>query len=97
MANKRLQKLSAAALTISILPLATFVPTFFNMALTDNVRSIWAVANIFSVFGGLVLSIICVKNRDSRSLINIISTIISNFCLVLMCGIVILALFVHFM
>ena len=97
MENKRLQKLSAAALTISILPLATFVPTFFNMALTDNVRSIWAVANIFSVFGGLVLSIICVKNRDSRSLINIISTIISNFCLVLMCGIVILALFVHFM
>ena len=97
MENKRLQKLSAAALTISILPLATFVPTFFNMALTDNVRSIWAVANIVSVFGGLVLSIICVKNRDSRSLINIISTIISNFCLVLMCGIVILALFVHFM
>lgn len=96
MDNKRLQKISVAALIISILPLAAFVPTLFNMVLTDIVRSIWAGINIFSVFGGLVLSIICVKNRDSRSMINIISTIISSFLLVLICGIVFLYLYINF-
>lgn len=97
MENKRLQKLSIAALIVSILPLATFVPSLFHMALTDNVYFIWAGVNIFSVLGGLVLSIICVKNRDSRSTINIISTVISSFWIVLMCGIVILSLFINFM
>lgn len=94
---RKLQKLSVVALIISILPLATFVPTLFNMELTDKVRSIWAGVNIFSVFGGLILSIICVKNRDSRSMINIISTVISSFWIMLMCGIVILSLFINFM
>ena len=97
MENKRLQRLSVAALIVSILPLATFVPTLFNMVLTNNIRSIWAVVNIFSVFWGLVLSIICVKSRDSRSMINIVSTVISSFWIVLMCGIVILSLFINFM
>lgn len=97
MKNKRLQKLSVAALIVSILPLATFVPTLFNMMLANNIRSVWAVVNIFSVFLGLVLSIICVKSRDSRSMINIVSTVISSFWIVLMCGIVILSLFINFM
>ena len=97
MKNKRLQKLSVAALIVSILPLATFVPTLFNMVLANNIRSIWAAVNIFSVFLGLVLSIICVKSRDSRSMINIVSTVISSFWIVLMCGIVILSLFINFM
>lgn len=97
MENKRLQKLSVAALIVSILPLATFVPTLFNMVLADNIRSIWAVVNIFSVFWGLVFSIICVKSRDSRSMINIVSTVISSFWIVLMCGILILSLFINFM
>lgn len=90
------KKLSVAALIFSILPLATFVPTLFNMTLTDNVSSIWAGVNILSVFLGLVLSIICVKKRDSRSVINIISTVISSFWIVLMCGIVVLSLFINF-
>ena len=97
MENKRLQKLSAAVLIVSILPLATFVPALFNMVPTNNIRSIWAVVNIFFAFLGLVLSIICVKSRDSRSMINIVSTVISNFWIVLMCGIVILSLFINFM
>ncbi len=94
MENKKFQKLSTAALIVSILPLATFVPTLFHMMLGDSVRSILAGVNIFSVFLGLVLSVICVKNRDSRSMINILSTVISSFWVVLMCGIVILSLFI---
>lgn len=96
MENKRFQKLSTAALIVSILPLATFVPTLFHMTLGDSVRSILAGVNIFSVFLGLVLSVICVKNRDSRSVINILSTVISSFWVVLMCGIVMLSLFINY-
>jgi hypothetical protein len=40
MGNKKLQKLSVVTLIVGILPLATFVPILFNMALTGNVRSI---------------------------------------------------------
>lgn len=97
MENKRLQKLSAAALIISILPLAAFIPTLIHITLSDNVRSILAGVNIFFVFLGLVLSVICVKNRNSRSVINILSTVISSFWIVLMCGIFILSLFINFM
>lgn len=96
MENKKLQKLSAAALIISILPLATFVPTLFYITLADSVRSILAGINIFSVLLGLVLSVIYVKNRDSRSMVNIISTVISSFWIMLMCGIVVLSLFINF-
>lgn len=96
MENKKLQKLSVMALIISILPLATFVPTLFHITLADNVRSILAGVNIFSVLLGLVLSVICVKNRDSRNMVNIISTVISSFWIMLMCGIVVLSLFINF-
>ena len=97
MENKKLQKLSVTALIISVLPLATFVPILFNITLTDGVRSVWAGVNILSVFVGLILSIICVKSRESRSVVNIVSTIISSFWVLLMGGIVVLALFLNFL
>lgn len=96
MENKRLQKLSVAALIISVLPLATFIPILLNITLTDGVRSIWAGINILSVFAGLILSIVCVRNRDSRSAINIVSSIISSFWVLLIIGILALALFLNF-
>lgn len=96
MENKKYQKLSVAALIISILPLMTFIPVLLNITLTNGVRSIWVGTNIFSVFAGLMISIICVKNRESRNAVNIISTIISSFWVLLMCGMVALALFISF-
>lgn len=96
MENKKLQKLSVAALIISVLPLATFIPVLFHITLTDGVRSVWAGLNILSVFTGVILSIICVKSRNSRSMVNIASTIISSFWVLLMGGIIALALFVSF-
>lgn len=95
MENRKLQKLSVAALVISVLPLATFIPVLCNITLTDGVRSVWAGVNILSVFVGLILSIICVKSRDSRNVVNIISTIISSFWVLLMGGIVALAMFIN--
>ena len=96
MKNKRLQKMSAAALLFSILPLTAFVPALFHITLGGNIRFILAGVNILFVCLGLVLSVICVRNRDSRSVINIISTAISSLWTVLMCGIVILSLFINY-
>lgn len=58
MENKKTKKLSIAALIISILPLATFIPALFNISLPDGVRSAWAGVNILSVIVGLILSIL---------------------------------------
>ena len=49
MENKKFKKLSIAAVLISVLPLATFIPSFLSITLSDGVRSVWAGVNILSV------------------------------------------------
>ena len=71
MENKKFKKLSIAAVAISVLPLATFIPSLLNITLSDGVRSVWAGVNIVSVLVGFALSIVCVKNQNSRSAVNI--------------------------
>lgn len=95
--NKTLQKLSVAALVVSVLPLATFVPTLFKITLSEGIRSIWAGANIIFVLAALCLSVICVRSSESRSSVNIISTAISVFWVLIILGIVVLALFLNFL
>lgn len=97
MENKKLQKLSVASLIVSVLPLATFLPVLLKITLPDSVRSIWAGANIVFALLALCLSIGCVRNHESRSIVNIFSTIISIFWLLIMAGIVALALFLNFL
>lgn len=96
MEKKKLQSISIAALVVSILPLATLIPSFLHLSLADGIRTVWAGANIVFVLLGLILSVVCVRNRESRSVINIVSTAISVFWLLLMVGIVALALFLSF-
>ena len=96
MEKKKLQSISIAALIVSILPLATLIPSFLHLSLADGVRTVWAGANIVFVLLGLILSVVCVRNRESRSVINIVSTAISVVWLLLMVGIVALALFLSF-
>ena len=96
MEKKKLQSISIAALIVSILPLAALVPPFLHLSLSDGIRTVWAGANIVFVLLGLILSVVCVRNRESRSVINIVSTVISVFWLLLMVGIVALALFLSF-
>ena len=96
MEKKKLQSISIAALIVSILPLATLVPSFLHLSLGDGIRTVWAGANIVFVLLGLILSVVCVRNKESRSIINIVSTAISVFWLLLMVGIVALALFLSF-
>lgn len=96
MEKKKLQSISIAALIVSILPLATLIPSFLHLSLADGIRTVWAGANIVFVLFGLILSVVCVRNKESRSIINIVSTAISVFWLLLMVGIVALALFLSF-
>ena len=95
--TKMLQKLSLAALIVSLLPLATLVPVFLKITLPDGVRMVWAICNIVLALAGLLLSVICVKSEESRSAVNIMSTVISVALVLMMLGIVALALVLDFL
>ena len=90
--TKKLQKLSLAALIVSLLPLATLVPVFLKITLPDGVRMVWAICNIVLALAGLLLSVICVKSEESRSIVNIMSTLVSVALVLMMLGIAVLAL-----
>ncbi|MCI9057598.1 MAG: hypothetical protein HFF76_10135 [Oscillospiraceae bacterium] len=90
--TKMLQKLSLAALIVSLLPLLTLVPVFLKITLPDGVRMVWAICNIVLALAGLLLSVICVKSEESRSIVNIMSTLVSVVLVLMMLGIAVLAL-----
>ena len=93
MEKKKLQSVSIAALIVSILPLAALAPSLLHFSLSAGIRTAWAGANIVFALLGLTLSVVCVRSKESRSIINIASTAISVFWALLMVGIVALALF----
>ena len=66
MEKKKFQSVSIAALIVSILPLAA--PPPLPLSLSDGVRTAWAGANIVFVLLGLILSVVCVRSRESRSI-----------------------------
>ena len=94
---KNKKTLSQVSLLISVLPLATLIPVFLKLTLPEGVSTAWAGVNIACVVAGLILSIICVRSNESRSLVNIASTAISVFWCLLMAGSVVLGLFLTFM
>ena len=95
--TKKLQKLSLAALIVSLLPLATLIPVFLKVTLPDGVRTVWAIFNVVLSMVGLLLSVICVKSEKSRSIVNILSTVISMALVLMMLGIVSLAVALNFL
>ena len=97
MENKKRKTLSMAALIVSILPAATLVPVFLKIILPEGVNTVWAGVNVVSAVAGFVLSGICVRSDESRSPVNIASTLISAFWCLLMMGMVVLALFLTFL
>ena len=97
MENKKRKTLSMAALIVSILPAATLVPVFLKITLPEGVNTVWAGVNVVSAVLGFVLSGICVRSDESRSPVNIASTLISAFWCLLIMGMVVLALFLTFM
>lgn len=97
MENKKRKTLSMAALIVSIFPASTLVPVFLKITLPEGVNTVWAGINVASAVAGFVLSGICVRSDESRSPVNIASTLISAFWCLLMMGMVVLALFLTFM
>lgn len=95
MKNKKMKSLSMVALIVSALP-AALIPAFFKITLSDGVRTVWAGSNIIFVLLGLLLSVVCVRNKESRSTVNIISMVVSVLWILMMAGIVVLALFINF-
>ena len=93
MENKKLKTLSLVSLIISIIPVVTLIPVFLKITLPEGVSTVWAGVNIASAVVGLLLSIVCIQREESRSPVNIASTIVSAFWCLLMIGIVALALF----
>ena len=94
--TKKLQKLSLAALIVSLLPLATLVPVFLKITLPDGVRMVWAIRDIVLALAGFLLSLVCVKSEESRSAVNIMSTVISAALVLMITGIMVLVLFLSF-
>ena len=97
MESKKLKTLSLVSLIISIIPAITLIPVFLKIALPDGVNTAWTCVNIASAVAGLLLSIVCVKSEESRSPVNIASTIVSSFWCLLMIGIVVPALYLTFL
>lgn len=97
MKNTKYLGVSQTALIICLLPLLTFIPNLLGVHLTDEVRTIWAGLNIVFVLVGLILSFSCVKNKESRNILNLISTIISSIWTFMIIGIVAVTLFINFL
>lgn len=68
MEKKKLQSVSIAALIVSILPLAALAPSLLHLSLSDGARTAWAGANVVFVLLVLILSVVCVRSRESRSI-----------------------------
>lgn len=96
MKKKKVKVFSICALVFSLFPLATFIPTFLGVTLTNGMQTVWAGTNILFILVGLLLSIICVRHAENRSVLNILSTIISIFWLLLMSGIIAFAVLLTF-
>lgn len=96
MENKKLKFLSIVALIVSVLPVGTLIPALFKITLPDGARTVLTGLNIVFVLMGLFLSVACVRNKESRSIINIISMAVSVLWILMMVGIVVLALFNNF-
>ena len=89
MENKKRKTLSMAALIISIFPASTLVPVFLKITFPEGVNTVWAGINVASAVAGFILSGICVRSDESRSPVNIASTLISAFWCLLMMGMVV--------
>lgn len=97
MENKKLKTLSLVSLIISVIPVATLIPMFLKITLPEGVSTALAGVNIASAVVGLILSIVCVRSEESRSPVNIASTIVSAFWCLLLIGMLALALFLTFL
>ncbi len=94
---KKFQKISMAALAAGVFPLLTFIPALLKITLPVGSGAIWAGANIVAALAGLCLSIVCVKNKKSRSGINITALLLNVGWVSMMTGVVMVAMMINFL
>lgn len=87
---------SYVALICSVFPVFSYFLAAFKITLTGGIQTALAGMNVLCALLGLGLSIACVKNSETRSIINIISTIISTLWVLMIAGFLALALFLSF-
>ncbi len=90
------KSLSIISLIASLIPLATFIEILLKLELSSQTQGIWVFINIVSIIIGFTLSVICVKDKKSRSIVNIIALIICILWLLNMIGIVAVAILTNF-
>lgn len=90
------RKLSIVALIFSLFPAISYVLPVFKISLAGGAQAAMAAANILCALAGFALSIMFVKNKETRNAIHIISTIICGLWLLLIVGFGVLALFLTF-
>lgn len=84
-------KVSKVALIMSLVPLLSQ----FAMVFKSNyvVHHTIGVANIFCILFSFVCSVLCIKNRENRNILNIFSLIISGFFIFVITAIIIISIF----
>lgn len=97
MKDKKLKTLSTVSLAASIFPLTALIPVLLKIRLPEGAGAAWAGVNIVCAVAGLVFSIVCVRSRESRSLVNIVSAVLSVFWCLMIAGIAAVGVFLTFM
>lgn len=76
-------KISKIALAMSLVPLFNQIGAVFK---THTI----GMASVFCILCSFICSILCVRNRENRNWMNIISIVISGFFIFVLIGIIIL-------
>jgi|GEM_PF-5320722 len=85
-------KMSIAALVLSVFPFITLLLTFLGVTLSDNLRTPMAMTNCICTFAAFILAVFLVKNKEKRNVPAILALIISGLLLLVIVGILIFAL-----
>lgn len=87
---------SVMALICSVFPLFSYLLAALRIVLSPELQTGLAGANIFCALLGLGLSLACIKSRETRSVVNILSAVLSSFWILMIVGFTVLALVLSF-
>lgn len=89
-----LQNLVLAKIGITDLPQSSFEMSFFELLKIEFIKV--KRSRIVPLIFIAPLLVVCVRNKESRSIVNMISTMVSILWILIMVGIVVLALLINF-
>lgn len=87
---------SVTALICSVFPMFSYLLAVLRIVLTPELQTALAGANILCTLLGLGLSLVCIKSRETRSVVNIFSAVLCSFWILMIVGFLALALVLSF-